>query len=86
MPLSAGSVRRLQLARTRAATIVSVLAAGLCAFRVAASPAAAALGLAALVLSRSFVDYSTSGLENPQTQWVVRSMKSSCSACDSVTK
>lgn len=38
---------------------------GLLAFRVGASAAAAALALALLVGSRAFVDYSTSGLENP---------------------
>ena len=40
-------------------------ALGLLVFRVRASAAAAALALAFLIGSRAFVDYSTSGLENP---------------------
>lgn len=45
--------------------VFSTLAAGLLAFRVAATRRHAALGLALLVFSKAFVDYSTSGLENP---------------------
>ena len=43
---------------------LSVVAAWLLAFRLRAAPAAAVLGLLILILSRAFVDYATSGLEN----------------------
>ena len=46
---------------------LSVAAAGVVAFRLAASPAAGLLGVAILLSSRAFVDFSTSGLENPLT-------------------
>lgn len=46
---------------------LSLAAAGLLALRVARSAAHAALALALLTLSRAYVDYSTSGLENPLT-------------------
>ena len=46
---------------------VSVVAAGLVAWRVAASPTAALLGLILLASSKTSVDYATSGLENPLT-------------------
>jgi arabinofuranosyltransferase len=45
----------------------SVVAAAIFAFGVAGSRALAVLGLLALTTSKSFVDYSTSGLENPLT-------------------
>jgi arabinofuranosyltransferase len=45
----------------------SLLALWLLAGRLATSPWNAAIGVAALVLSSAFVDYSTSGLENPLT-------------------
>ncbi len=47
--------------------IVSLAALILLVRGLAASPAAAWLGGAGLVLSKAFVDYSTSGLENPLT-------------------
>src|SRR5262245_36279099 len=37
------------------------------AFGVGATPLTTTLGLAVFVLSKAFVDYSTSGLENPAT-------------------
>lgn len=50
---------------------VSILISGVTAWwlatRVAASPAGALLAILALALSKAFVDYSTSGLENPLT-------------------
>lgn len=46
---------------------VSLVAAALYATRVARSQAGAALGILILTLSNAFVDYSTSGLENPLT-------------------
>ncbi len=50
---------------------ISMLAAGLLAFRSRARAGALALGGLALLLSRSYVDYSTSGLENPLTHLLV---------------
>jgi len=44
--------------------VLSVAAAWLIAFRLRAAPVAAILGLLVLTLSRAFVDYATSGLEN----------------------
>ena len=46
---------------------LSVAAAGLLGFRLPAQPATAALGVLILTCSRAFVDYATSGLENPLT-------------------
>lgn len=45
--------------------LFSLGALALLAFGIARTPAAALLGLAPLVLSSAFIDYSTSGLENP---------------------
>ncbi|HXV59887.1 MAG TPA: hypothetical protein VEK15_04270 [Vicinamibacteria bacterium] len=45
--------------------VCSLAAVGVLAFGVARDFWAGALGLAALVFSKSFVDYSTSGMENP---------------------
>jgi len=51
---------------------VSIIVVGLFIFRARAGGAAAlALGTAMLVSSRAFVDYSTSGLENPLTHLLV---------------
>src|SRR5215470_296050 len=47
--------------------LVSIAACALYVFGVARSWAAVVLGVAILVSSRAFVDYSTSGLENPLT-------------------
>ena len=44
--------------------LFSVTAAALLCFRIASTPARAALGITVLVFSKAFVDYSTSGLEN----------------------
>src|SRR5437773_4317991 len=45
--------------------ILSLAAVALIGLKLSPSAPAAALGFSALVLSRSFVEYSTSGLENP---------------------
>jgi arabinofuranosyltransferase len=45
--------------------VVTVAALGLIAYRVAPGKAAAVLALCALTFSKGFVDFSTSGLENP---------------------
>lgn len=50
---------------------ISLGAVGLLAARVARTAAAAVLGLTILILSKAFVDYSTSGLENPLTHLMV---------------
>ena len=47
--------------------VVSLVALALFAFLVAVTPRAALLGMLALLFSHAFVDYSTSGLENPLT-------------------
>lgn len=46
---------------------ISLSAVGVVAWRVAKSPGMAALTVATLACSKAFVDYSTSGLENPLT-------------------
>jgi len=51
--------------------VVSLLAAYVLASRVAGSPIAALWGLTVLTLSKAFVDYSTSGLENPLTHLIL---------------
>ncbi len=45
--------------------LVSLAALALLAYRVALSPRAALVGLLILLLSRAFIDFATSGLENP---------------------
>jgi len=50
---------------------VSLLAVAVLATRVAASRAAACLGVAILAASKAFVDYATSGLENPLTHLIL---------------
>ena len=47
--------------------VLSVTAVGWMAFGLARSPMAAVLGVTVLLFSRAFVDYATSGLENPLT-------------------
>src|SRR5512140_2304427 len=47
--------------------VLSLLTLAVLLFRSKASPPSVALGVIALLLSRAFVDYSTSGLENPLT-------------------
>ncbi len=59
-----GSVEHAALAISFA---LSLAAALLIALRIAAGTAAAALALLVLIFSKSFVDYATSGLENPLT-------------------
>jgi len=49
----------------------SLLAVYLLAFRLPASPREGALALAAVLLSIGFLDYSTSGLENPLTHLLI---------------
>ncbi|MBZ0255546.1 hypothetical protein K8I31_05765, partial [bacterium] len=44
---------------------LTLAAAGWFAFKIADASAAALLGLAAMTLSKAFVEYGTSGLENP---------------------
>lgn len=51
--------------------VISLLAVTALATRVAASAAAAWLGVAILAASKAFVDYSTSGLENPLTHLIL---------------
>lgn len=50
---------------------VSLLAVLLFALRIARSSTAALLGITILTFSKAFVDYSTSGLENPMTHLVL---------------
>ena len=50
---------------------VSTLAVFIFAFRLAPSPFVAVVGLAILAASKSFIDYSTSGLENPLTHLLI---------------
>lgn len=50
---------------------VSIAVVGLLAFRYRADPIVATASVALLVLSKSFVDFSTSGLENPLTHLLV---------------
>ncbi len=54
--------------------LVSGTAAGLLVFRIASGPIAGSLALLCLIMSRSFVDYSTSGLENPLTHLLLVAM------------
>ena len=50
---------------------VSTLAMSIFVFRLAPSPFVAVVGLTILVASKSFIDYSTSGLENPLTHLLI---------------
>jgi len=50
---------------------VSLAAVAVVAFKAARSTAAACLGIAVLALSKGFVDYSTSGLENPLSHLLI---------------
>jgi arabinofuranosyltransferase len=50
---------------------VSMLAVSIFAFRLTPSPLAAVVGVAILTASKSFIDYSTSGLENPLTHLLI---------------
>lgn len=50
---------------------VSFLAVALFAFRLAQSPLLAIAGVLCLTASKAFVDYSTSGLENPMTHLLI---------------
>ncbi len=53
------------------AMLVSLLTVGLLMGKVASSPQAALVAWLALILSKSFVDYSTSGLEDPLTHLLI---------------
>ena len=53
------------------ATIISVVAASVLCYRLGVPPLGAAMGLALLTCSKAFVDFSTSGLENPLTHLLV---------------
>ena len=50
---------------------VSVAGVGLVAWRLAATPFMALIGLSVIANSKAFIDYSTSGLENPLTHIVI---------------
>ena len=50
---------------------MSVAGIGLVAWRLAATPFMALIGLSVLANSKAFIDYSTSGLENPLTHIVI---------------
>ena len=50
---------------------LSLLAVSLLAFKISLSRWASLLGLTALLFSKSFIDYSTSGLENPLSYVIV---------------
>jgi len=50
---------------------VSTLAVSIFVFRLAPSPFVAVVGLAMLAASKSFIDFSTSGLENPLTHLLI---------------
>ena len=47
--------------------VLSLAAVGLMVVRLGVSIPAAVLGMSVLILSKSFIEYSTSGLENPMT-------------------
>jgi len=51
--------------------IVSLAAVWLIAFRISRTTVAALLAMCLLILSKSFIDFSTSGLENPLTHFLV---------------
>jgi len=50
---------------------ISILMAAVFAFKVATSTKGAILGLLVFSVSKSFIDYSTSGLENPLTHLIL---------------
>jgi arabinofuranosyltransferase len=50
---------------------ISILMATIFAFKVAKSTAGAILGLLVFSVSKAFIDYSTSGLENPLTHFIL---------------
>jgi arabinofuranosyltransferase len=54
-----------------ASVVLSVGAVMLCAFALAGTPLAAAVGVMVFTLSKAFVDYSTSGLENPLSHFLL---------------
>lgn len=51
--------------------VISLLAVALFAFRLTPSPIIALVGVTMLAASKSFIDYSTSGLENPLTHLLI---------------
>jgi arabinofuranosyltransferase len=57
--------RELQLTVLALQLLISLVAAALLAFGIARTTAATAASLGLLIVSKPFVDYSTSGLENP---------------------
>jgi arabinofuranosyltransferase len=59
--------REIYLTAMAVSMLVSVAAVTVSAFGVARNAAAAAVAIAALLVSKSFIDFSTSGLENPLT-------------------
>ena len=56
--------------------VLSLATAGIIAARIAATPWHAVLALLALVLSKAFVDFSSSGLENPLTHVLLAALVS----------
>src|SRR5258708_11080155 len=50
---------------------ISFIAIGIFALYLAKSPYVAAMGILILAASKSFIDYSTSGLENPLTHLLI---------------
>ncbi len=62
-----GFTREVYVTAIVLSIVVSLVALSLVAFRLAQTSRAALLGLLALLLSHGFVDYCTSGLENPLT-------------------
>src|SRR5215472_14590239 len=60
-------IRDIYFAALALCIVCTLGAAAIMAFRISGSREMAILGLLALTTSRSFVDFSTSGLENPLT-------------------
>jgi arabinofuranosyltransferase len=63
--------REIYYSSTFPSLVLSLAAAGLVALRLASSKTAALLALSVFFCSRAFVDYSTSGLENPLTHLIL---------------
>jgi len=67
------------LASLALSALLTAAALALLVARLAASPGSAALAVAALLASRAFVDYSSSGLENPLVHVLLGSLMLVCS-------
>ncbi len=57
--------REIYFTSTVVSIVVSVITVGILAFKIAESKVSAALAVIVLILSKAFIDYSASGLENP---------------------